>query len=180
MTVQTPKQAPKLGAKNGVTARQKLLKTFTVDYTSVVDDVRYTGKFTTKKLSIADLATLGVRKAQLNGGMHHDTQNPGMGVDAQTDDFNSMIAHLDLAIQEAPTWWKLDDISDADLVSLVFQEVVAHENSFLRSRGPRSGSEDAVDVGTGQAVGKDDQEEAGTSRVVGALVEQEVQSALEP
>lgn len=173
----------KLSVKNGVTARQKLLKVFVVDYTSDVDDVRYKGQFTTKKLSIADLSTIGVRKAQLNAGMHHDPENPGMGVDAQTDDFNSMIAHLDLALQEFPEWWDLSKISDGDLLAKVFEEVVSHENSFRLSRRSVSESSEeggSGDVGTSPTVGEGDQEEAKHDGAAGSMVDEEVSTALEP
>jgi hypothetical protein len=96
-----------------------------------MDDRLYKGKFVSKKLSIRDLAVLGVRKAQLNGGMHHDQENPGHGVDVQTDEFNNMVAHLELSILEAPKWWNLDEITDIDLVAKVYREVIEFENKFL-------------------------------------------------
>jgi len=177
-------QPKKLPVKNGITARQKLLKTFSIDYTSPIDDVRYVGKFTTRKLTIADMATLGVRKAQLNGGMHHDSSNPGMGVDSSTDDFNAMISHLDLALEETPVWWDLEKITDSDLVALIFEEVVAHENSFFRPRRERSESgvvgEQNDDVGVGEGVGEGDQAQAGAGGSAGSVVDEEVQAALEP
>lgn len=176
-----PKTAPKLVAKNGVTARQNLLKTFSIDHTSE-EGVRYVGKFTTKKLSISDISSLGVRKAQLNAGMHHDPMNPGMGVDAQTDDFNTMIAHLDIALKESPEWWDLDNITDADLLAAVFEEVVSHENSFLATRRKRSEHSAARDdaVVDGEEMGAIDLSETDGDGTASEMVEQEVQAALEP
>lgn len=178
------KTPPKTTAKNGITARQKLFKTFSIDYTSPVDDRRYIGKFTTKKLTISDVATLGVRKAQLNGGMHHDASSPGMGVDAATDNLNSMIAHLDVCLEEVPEWWNLADITDADLLALVFEEVVKHESSFHRSAGERNqlrGSEDGDDaLASSEDVGTADQEEAHHDRERGQVVDKEVPASLEP
>jgi hypothetical protein len=171
----------KLEQKNGITARQKMLKTFPIDYTSEVDDVRYKGNFTTKRMSIADLATLGVRKAQLNGGMHHDPDNPGHGVDEHTDNFNSMISHLELALVEVPQWWDLEKITDHDLISLVFEEVTKHEHSFLRSKDDDDtiGSGDE-DVGSGESLGEGDQTQAKTGGTAGQVVDEEVHAALEP
>lgn len=117
-------------------ARQLQTKTFSIDYNSDVDDDRYMGSFTTKKLSVADSAALGVRKAQLNGGMHHNPDKPGYGIDEETDQFNGMIAHLQICIVNAPKWWDLTKVSDVGLVSEVYKEVVLFENSFHnRKRG---------------------------------------------
>lgn len=172
----------KIEKKNGVTGRQNLLKTFTVDFTSD-HGIRYKGQFTTSKLTIADLASLGVRKAQLNGGMHHDVDNPGMGVDVQTDDFNSMIAHLDMSLKEWPDWWDLNQITDGDLLALVFEEVVSHENSFLRRKRPTTepeGLEQSDADGSSEAAGQSDSQGSDNDRVSSAVVDEEVQDALEP
>jgi hypothetical protein len=156
-------------------ARQELTKTFAVDYMSEQDRMRYKGNFTIKKLSIRDLAALGVRKAQLNGGMHYDDSHPGRGVDEQTDDFNNMIAHLELSIKEAPEWWNLDNVTDVDLMGHVFKEVIAFEQSFLaRKAGAAIAGRDD------NRSGKTDAQEANTSGVVKSVVGEEVQAALEP
>lgn len=163
-----------------VKARKDALKTTHIDYSSVIDNQRYTGNFTFKKLSIRDLAALGVRKTQLNGGLHHDPANPGRGVDEQTDEFNGMIAHLELCIVEAPPWWNLDQISDVELVGKLYQEAMTFENSFLR-RGQGTanleGSQPSGDSQAGrEAAGKASDVPGAASEVVG----REVQAALEP
>lgn len=117
-------------------ARQVQTKTFNFDYSSDIDDQRYMGSFTTKKLSVADSAALGVRKAQLNGGMHHNPDKPGYGIDEDTDQFNGMVAHLQISITNAPKWWDLTQITDIGVVSEVYKEVILFENSFHdRKRG---------------------------------------------
>lgn len=159
-------------------ARQKTTHSWTVNFDSEVDDFKYIGTFTIKKLSVMDIAALGVRKAQLNGGMHFDPRNPGRGVDFETDDYNAMIAHLELSIVQAPEWWDLKTISDTGLITEVYKEVAKFETSFLeRRRGTAtagrpvgSGSEDS-----NRAVSKTDA--AGSVREV---VGEEVLAALEP
>jgi len=158
-----------------VNARQKLLHSFTIDYLSDADDIRYKGSFTSKKLTIRDLAALGVRKAQLNGGMHHDMENPGRGVTAETDDFNNMIAHLELALVEVPKWWDLDKIVDLNLVALVYKEVIKFENSFLKRN---RGGEDAGGASDGNS--SSDVQETHAEGAARPVVGKEVSSALEP
>lgn len=156
-------------------ARQELTKTFSVDYNSEQDGTRYKGSFTIKKLSIRDLAALGVRKAQLNGGMHFNDSNPGRGVDEQTDDFNNMIAHLELSIKDAPAWWNLDQITDVELLGVVFKEVIGFEQSFLSRKSARKKS--GLDgEGNSESPVQEAYAAGGPSKVVG----EEVQTALEP
>ncbi|NJL53732.1 hypothetical protein HC928_00405 [bacterium] len=127
-------------------------------------------------MSIRDLAALGVRKAQLNGGMYYNDESPGRGVDESTDTFNSMIAHLEVAIKDAPPWWDLDKIADVDLVSKLYQEVLKFENSFLvRGTAGNKGSGQSGEGNSTKNVAQAD--DAGGARQV---VEQEVQAALEP
>ncbi len=167
----------KTKSTGGSNLRQKRHNPFAIDYHSDMDDRLYKGKFVSKKLSIRDLAALGVRKAQLNGGMHHDRENPGHGVDEQTDEFNNMVAHLELSILEAPKWWNLDDVTDIDLVARVYREVIAFENKFLGRPDRDDGDEsDGGDEGGGEpdSSGSDD---AGSPDEV---VDEEVQPSLEP
>lgn len=156
-------------------AKNSLTKTVNIDYVSDVDDVRYQGNFTIKKLNIRDLAAVGVRKAQLNGGMYYDSDNPGRGVDEQTDSFNNMVAHLELAIKQCPTWWDLDKISDMQLVGRVFKEVIEFENSFLRRSIER-----AANLGSGAGGSSENISTSDVDSSVRAVVGSEVQAALEP
>ncbi len=158
-----------------VNARQKLLHTFTIDFSSAIDDRRYVGKFTVKKLSIRDLAALGVRKAQLNGGMYYNDATPGRGVDESTDSFNNMIAHLEIAVKEAPEWWNLDEVADVELIGKVFQEVMSFENSFLARKLSRT-----VVQSDGEGSGEANISSSNNGGSPRHLVGQEVSSALEP
>ncbi len=156
-------------------ARQDLTKTFTIDYNSEQDGMRYKGTFTIKKLSIRDLAALGVRKAQLNGGMYYNDSTPGRGVDEQTDDFNNMIAHLELSIKDSPDWWNLDQITDVELLGFVFKEVMDFENTFLARKASRK-----IAGGNGNGSSQADLQEANTAGGPRSVVVEEVQTALEP
>ena len=158
--------------------KKKKTHIFNIDYYSPIDEVHYQGSFTTKKLSIADIAAVGVRKAQLNGGMYYDNQRPGQGVDFHTDDFNAMIAHVEVAIISAPKWWNLRSISDSDLLFEVFAEVDQFENSFLQ-RGRNGDSAGGLMDGD-QEDSSEDQESTNGSRSTRTVVDQEVQAALEP
>jgi hypothetical protein len=158
-----------------VSAKNNLVKTFSIDYLSDIDDVRYQGNFTIKKLNIRDLAAVGVRKAQLNGGMYYDSENPGRGVDEQTDTFNNMVAHLELAVKTAPVWWDLNKITDMQLVGKIFKEVIDFENTFLRRASERALVDGSGPGGSAEAVSTTNVE-AGRRAVVGA----EVSAALEP
>lgn len=152
-------------------AKNKNLHTFQFDYTSDRDDERYMGSFTCRKLSIRDLAALGPRTAQLNGGMHYDPANPGMGVDESTHEMNAMIAHLELVVTKSPKWWDLATVSDVSVLAQVYKEVLDFEDSFLRSR--RAVREEQADSVTEAHSADSD----GGPR---EMVESEVQSALEP
>lgn len=152
-----------------------LLHTFNVDV--LTDRRRYTGTFTTKKLSIHDLTQLGVRKVQLNGGMHYDKDNPGQGIDEGTDELNTMIAHLSLAVTEAPDWWNLDDLTDLSVLTNVYKEVISFENRFLGRRKAPAGE------GSGGSSQEDSQEAQGEANATGAsqqVVGGQVQASLEP
>lgn len=156
-------------------SKNSLTKTFALDFTSIVEDRRYQGTFTIKKLGIREMGALGVRKAQLNGGMYFDAENPGRGVDEQTDSFNNMIAHLEIAIKQAPDWWNLDKLSDPQLIGKVFQEVLEFENSFLRRASDR-------DTNNGSSAGSSEEtvSQTNANRGTVTMVGKEVQSSLEP
>lgn len=159
-------------------AKQKMLHTFNINYISDVDDTRYIGTFTCKKLSIMDIAALGVRKAQLNGGMYYDERNPGKGVDFETDDYNAMLSHLEISLVNTPNWWDLRSISDVDLITAVYREVAKFEASFLERRR-RAGSANGS-VGSSSDSGGGTVSETYAAGSVTEVVGEEVLAALEP
>lgn len=110
-------------------------RTFTFRHESALDGQVYEGTFTCRKLSVRDLAQMGVRKVQLNGGYHFDEKNPGCGIEEHIDGMNAMIAHLEVALIQVPYWFKLEDVYDPQLLTEVYQKVVEFENSFFRRPG---------------------------------------------
>lgn len=164
--------------KQGLTGRQEMFHTFSIDIETDYGD-HFFGNFTCRKLSIADYAKLGVMKAELNGGMHFDPDNPGRGVDADTDSFNGMLAQLELAIVTAPEWWDLTTLTDMDVLSAVMKEVNEFESSFhatKRRKSARNGESDGADT----ADGRGDTQESRDGGATREVVDEEVQSALEP
>lgn len=150
-------------------------KQFWISFRSEMDGQTYEGQFTTKKLSIKDLAAIGVRKVQLNGGYYHDENRPGMGIDPQTDWMNSMIAHLEVALVQAPMWFKVEDIIDGNLLAKIFEQVMEFENSFFRSSGQpgaNSGSKPDASSPEGQS--------SGTMGSITPVVGGQISSSLEP
>lgn len=156
-------------------AKQKNISVFSIDYQSDQDETRYIGKFTIKKLSIRDIAAMGVRKAQLNGGMHYDPAHPGRGIDQATDENNAMIAHLELSIKEAPAWWNLDQITDTGLIVTVFQEVMTFEQTFLSRQSDR-----ALAGINGEGNSATTVPQANSAGSVVPVVVEKVQASLEP
>lgn len=147
-----------------------LLHTFSIDALSEVDGKRYFGTFTSKKLSVRDISQLGVRRAQLCGGLKFDVASPGSGLDIDTYNINSMLAHLDLAITDAPEWWNLDILTDMEIMSKVYKEVVSFESNFSGSRHRRAGQGGSEKAQTG----------SNDTGVPQPVVVGEVQASLEP
>jgi hypothetical protein len=111
--------------------------------------------------------------------MYYDEDKPGFGVDSSTDDLNAMVAHLELAIVNAPTWWKLEEITDLNLISKVFSEVSSFETSFLRSKREEVRSQQES-VGYSEGNSSTNSSETNVAGVSGSMVGQEVLAALEP
>lgn len=167
-----PAHPQQTGLMSGPIPRQKQ---FWISYRSDMDGQLYEGQFTTKKLSLRDVAAIGVRKVQLNGGFHHLEDHPGVGVDAQTDWLNTVIAHLEVALVQAPIWYKLDELIDATLLGKIFEEVMEFENSFFRPDGQSD-----VNRGGSQGAGGPQNQGAGTVGSVAQVVGGQVSPSLDP
>ena len=148
--------------------------TFFLKHTSEFDGQYYEGQFACRKMSLRDFGRIGVRKTQLNGGFHHDPNNPGCGIGEQEDTIHNMIAHLEIALIQWPSWWILDEIEDPDLLKTVFNNCVIFENSFLSKRGVSrpGGSVPNDSSGAGP--------QSGTNGPVEAVGGEQVQDSLEP
>lgn len=91
------------------------------------DGRTYSGNFTFKRLTLANIAQVGAEIARLNGG------NP---VDDTTEFINTMLAHFKFAIISSPEWWNPTELYDISIVKEVFDALMQHEQSFRR---PASG-----------------------------------------
>jgi len=152
-----------------------LQRQFLVDCKSEVDGQRYQGQFTVRKLSVKDIAKIGVRTTQLNGGFHHDPENPGSGIPAETNFINQMIAYLEVAVLQAPHWFNLEEIYDADLLGEIFQKAAEFENNFFRTvRGQN------VAPGSGQDDSSGEGAQPGAAGFASPVVGGEVPDSLEP
>jgi|TARA_R110002110_G_scaffold39064_7_gene126694 hypothetical protein len=123
-------------------------KTFHVTCKSSIDDTTYEGTFTTKKMTIGDVASVGVMKAQLAQGQPHDPIT-GRGVDRTTNMIHEMMAHCEIALIQKPDWFVPEDLLDAELLEIVYKEVLGFETSFRSGRDEGSGSDGGSEI-TGQ------------------------------
>lgn len=168
-----PPAHPQIAGLERVPASQ--IHTWNFKYLSPLDNKTYEGQFTCKKLSVMEMSRLGVRKTQLNGGLHYDEDHPGQGIEEHIDSMNSMVAHLEVALVQYPLWFNLDQLIDPMILRLVYQEVAKFENNFFRlsrtSAEPgRSGQDDSG--------GKS--QESGSAGLVAAVGREEVSASLDP
>jgi hypothetical protein len=119
-----------------------------------IDGQDFEGQFACRRLSIKQLAAVSVRKSQLNGGYYFDEVNPGRGIDEDTDWTNHMMAHLEIALIQAPHWFNLDEIYDVNLLIKIYGEIAKFENSFVSPQqraavNPRGSQDDSGSKGEG-------------------------------
>jgi hypothetical protein len=117
------------------------IHTFQINYQSELDGKDYKGLFSVRKKVISDAAKISVKRLQLNGGYHFDSDNPGVGMDQTTDSMNYVLANLDVLLTQAPPWFDLDSITDFGLVLAVWEEVKKFQNSFRKQPEPNRVSE---------------------------------------
>ena len=119
------------------TEKPKNRNTFMLVY-KTDDGQTLEGQFTSKRLSIRDRAQIGVRKSQLTGGMYcvrdDDGNATGQGLDEDADYLNTMLAHLEIALAQKPSWFDLDDVYDLGLVREVYEKVVNFELTFFQPK----------------------------------------------
>lgn len=97
-------------------------KTFHLTYYSPYHDETFQGNFSIKKLTVAEIAQVGVRQAQLNSGQ--------TGVNPVASMYNMWLAQFDYSITHSPNWWEPGEELDSNLLSTVFGKVVSFEDSF--------------------------------------------------
>lgn len=95
--------------------------------------VRYAGIFTSKMISIKERQRIGVLRAQYAMGI------PPEALDPMTHQLNLMLATLAFALDmtrpDFPDWAKdLGALDDPNIVTAIYEEVLAHELTFLGHR----------------------------------------------
>lgn len=146
-----------------------------LNYTSTEDGTVYQGQFTVRRLTVRNKTQIAVRKTQLNGGMHYEES--GAGIDEHTDTLNYMLAAIEIGIASAPPWFKLDEIYDMGLVSAVFKEVTAFQDTFRPNGGTSGATQPAPNGAQGSSTQVTPANGPGT---VATVVGNEVQLTLDP
>jgi hypothetical protein len=103
--------------------------TIFIEVKSELDGRVYNGNFTFRRLSIGQIAQMGVEVARLNGGLK---------VDENTDFLNTMLATFRFAVVSAPDWWKPEEMFDTNAVATVYNKYLEFESSFRRSVQPQA------------------------------------------
>jgi hypothetical protein len=89
----------------------------------------WSGKVTNRVLTIRQRQQAKVVKATLSGNL------PVSALDADIWNLNEMVAHLSVSLVKRPKWAsELTDLYDEEIITKLYEEVIAHENYF---RGPR-------------------------------------------
>lgn len=148
-----------------------LTKTFYIDVTSEMDERRYSGTFTTKKLTMGDLSMMGMRKAQMSAGFSHNPDN-GSGVDMATNLINEMIVHCEVALVQKPDWFDPRNLIDMDVLRAVYEEVASFEATFLDRKRAAQGQ--AVTGGSADSGSVEHQGQGGASGSNQDLVDKKV------
>ena len=108
-------------------ARPALPKSQAVLHVEWIDpDTKRTqaGEFTIKRLTLGDYSQVAIKRAQLSGGM------PEASLDEGTRLLNGVLAHLSVAITNAPAWWIPENFYDPTILYAIHKEVMAFEKTF--------------------------------------------------
>ena len=109
---------------------------FDLDYTDS-RGYRWTGKFSSHVLTIADRAAIGITRATLFGGV------PLASLDKATINLLEAQAYLAVALDEAPDWAKdLSKVRDLGVLFAIYKEVASYEATFWGTGSEGSSSMD--------------------------------------
>lgn len=104
------------------------LYTFEFKFTSKAGE-EFSGTFTSKVPDVKTRGLIGVLRAQLGGGIPYSAMDPF------TNELNLVVATLTFVLadtKDMPGWAKdLRAIIDADVLFALYEEVSAHETTFL-------------------------------------------------
>lgn len=107
----------------GATPRKDLpfYKAFALTYKDKQGKV-WEGSFVIKRLSLADMTRMGMRAAQLDGGMTNIPDTIQM--------INRMVAHCEASFVEKPSWFDPEKMYDQELLAAIYSEVANFEGTF--------------------------------------------------
>lgn len=103
---------------------------FEVDYEDKGRSLRWRGRFRAHVLTLAEKAQVGITRARLTNNTPIDA------LDAATIQILEMQAHLAVAIDSGPDWWKPNKLRDVNVLHAVYAEVAKYERRFW---GPQAG-----------------------------------------
>lgn len=117
--------------QNGLNKR---FYTFNIEYKGCGQTLR--GAFTNKILTNNEKARRDVIAARMREGL------PVESFDAEARFRQQWLSHLIVSLTERPDWAKdLGEIDDLDLIGLIYEEVLKHEDNFRGSgKDKKSGS----------------------------------------
>lgn len=99
-------------------------QTFDLDYVDKRGH-RWRGRFTTHILTMREQVQIGLVRARMAGGVSPDQ------LDVLTANMLEMLAHLTIAVDEAPAWFKnIENFRDQVLLEKIYAEVAQHERRF--------------------------------------------------
>lgn len=110
---------PEGAAKN---TQMKLTRTFIMDF-ELDDGEKVSGMFTVKRVTIGDLAMIGVRRAQLLAELQ---------VDYATTTLAEAIAWCEVAYTSVPDWFKPTEMYDFGPTERAWSEARAFQQSFRK------------------------------------------------
>lgn len=94
---------------------------------------RWTGKFTSKILTLGEQGLVGILRARLSGNVPYES------LDEFTREVNFLVAHLTYALKERADWAQdLRSLNDITLLQALYAEVAKHEAIF-RGGSPTEG-----------------------------------------
>lgn len=107
--------------------------TFALEHTDVRGRM-WRGRFRCHVLTIREKVQVGLLKSRLAGNV------PPEALDVVTSSLLEMLAHLTIALDDAPDWASdLERIRDPGVVQAIYEEVAGHEARFHGTGGSDSG-----------------------------------------
>ncbi len=97
------------------------------------------GDFVCKRITVGGARQMSLIKAELNGGNRDDQLDPAAAY------LNTMQAQLRVSLTKAPDWWRPDEFYSADIITYVFEEVMAFEARFRDTAARKRPADPAPD-----------------------------------